>query len=367
MKAKKTVRVFVFGLFFTSLILVSLIFYLEFTGKLKDRSAYIVLPNDGGYVESWAPYLSQLSRVLGVSDLSIKTYTNEKDLYELLEKTESFNILWIEIPLKSSFSLQKAIDNKLLMPLCNPQTVLETSPLVVQNIFLSHFSQEASELFTLPFTMNPLIQVYKHENAVNNTKNELLVPLQTSKDFKVFYAFTKALFYPYLNHLSEEEFIIGLPSFLNFMHLDPQSVKHQPNELLPYFLKNNNKSLLMYASDLEALSVEQRLSVSISSFGKNICSDFSYLVFPARTSENYQEKIRNAQEYLLIPEVAFNIANKRNVLSVNLEAISKNVFNDFIKKQVRQAENCIVPALENDLINTDTFRTLVQNYFINKE
>ena len=91
------------------------------------------------------------------------------------------------------------------------------------------------------------------------------------------------------------------------------------------------------------------------------------MLFRSRTSENYQEKIRNAQEYLLIPEVAFNIANKRNVLSVNLEAISKNVFNDFIKKQVRQAENCIVPALENDLINTDTFRTLVQNYFINKE
>ena len=153
MKAKKTVRVFVFGLFFTSLILISLIFYLEISGKLKDRSACIVLPNEGGYVESWAPYLSQLSRVLGVSDLSIKTYTNEAELYELLEKTESFNILWIEIPLKSSFSLQKAIDNKLLMPLCNPQTVLETSPLVVQNIFLSHFTQEASELFTLPFTM----------------------------------------------------------------------------------------------------------------------------------------------------------------------------------------------------------------------
>lgn len=367
MKAKKTVRVFVFGLFFTSLILISLIFYLEITGKLKDRSACIVLPNEGGYVESWAPYLSQLSKVLGVSDLSIKTYTNEEDLYELLEKTESLNVLWIEIPLTSSFSIQNAIDNKRIMPLSNSQKVLEISPFVVQNIFLSHFSQEADELFTLPFTMNPIVQVYKQENSARDTLNDLLVPLQTSKDLKIFYAYTKALFYPYLNHLSEEEFVISLPSFLNFIHLDAQSIKHQQSELLAYFLKNKNKTLLMYASDLELLSVEQRLSVSISTLGKSICSDFSYLVFPARTSENYQEKIRNAQEYLLIPEVAFNIANKRNALTVNLESISKNVLNDFIKKQVRQAENCIVPALENDFTNPELFLSIVQNYFTNKE
>lgn len=365
MKAKRAVRYFVFGLFFTSLLLVSLILYLELSGKLKDRSACIVLPNEGGYVEAWTPYLSQLSRAFDVSDLSIKTYNSETELYELIHKAENLNILLLEIPLSLDFSLQKAIDDNLLMPLFNAQKVLETSPRVVQSVFLDYFHSENDILFTLPFTMNPIVQVYKQNESENEGKNKVLLPLQSNADVEKFVSFSKMLLYPYLNHFQEEDFIAAIPFLLDYLQLDPVSTSYQKNELIQYFFKNKNKTLLLQTSDLDSFTVEQRLSVSISSLGKTICSEFSYIVFPMRTSENTQEKIKNIQEHLLIPEFAFNIANKRSCLPVHLESISKNVFNDFIKKQVRQADTAMIPALEKEykpeaitrIINTYLTRT----------
>ena len=139
MKAKQAVRIFVFGLFFTSLLLVSIIFYLELSGKLRDRSAYIVLPNEGGYVESWVPYLSQLARALDVSDLSIKTYTTNADLHDYIKKADALNILWIEVPLSSDFPIADIIETDLLTPLYNPQKVLESTPTVIQKTFFSTY------------------------------------------------------------------------------------------------------------------------------------------------------------------------------------------------------------------------------------
>lgn len=355
MKAKRAVRVFVFGLFFFSLFLISLLFYLELTGKLKDRYACIVLPNEGGYVESWAPYLTQLSRVLGVSDLSIKTYTHEKDLHELISKADLLNILWIEIPLNIDYSLEKEIINNQLIPLLDAQTVLSSSPPVVQSIFLSHFSDDKQNLYALPFTMNPLVQIYKLQDSENDKKNSLVLALQSPEELKNFLSFSRTYFHPYLKDIDEKEFLQLLPSLLQHLQLDKNSLSFSKNDIIQYFFKNNHKTLLLRASDLGNFSVEQRLSVTISNLGKTIASDFSYIVFPKRTSDTHKERIKAAQEHLLIPELAFNIASKRNSIPVNLESISKNVFNDFIKKQVRQAENCVVPGLEKNIENKDEF------------
>ncbi|HUH43642.1 MAG TPA: hypothetical protein VLZ44_00575 [Treponemataceae bacterium] len=362
MKAKQAVRIFVFGLFFTSLLLVSIIFYLELSGKLRDRSACIVLPNEGGYVESWAPYLTQLARALDVSDLSIKTYTTKADLHEYVRKADRLNILWIEVPLSSDFPITDIIEADLLTPLYNSQKVLESTPTVIQKTFFSlYYSSEYT--YTLPFTMNPLVQIYKNSETEDGEKNTLLIPLQKEEDRKNFISFCRTTFYPYLSSMEEENLLSALPSLLAYLHIDKTSINYQKSEIIPYFFKNNKKNVLINASDLASFSVEQRLAVSIASLGKTISSDFSYLIFPQRTSDLHNEKIRSAQDYLLIPEVAFNIASKRNHLPVNVESISKNVFNDFIKKQIRQAENCFVPALEADIENNELFLKSIKILF----
>lgn len=360
MTAKQAVRIFIFGLFLISLLLISLVFYLELSGKLKDRSACIVLPNEGGYVESWAPYLTQLSRALGVSDLSIKTYTTSEELHDFIHKAERLNVLWIEVPLRKEFSLKKDIENNLLSPLFNRENVLESSPLVVQKTFLNLYDSDLDDLYTLPFSMNPLVQVYK-QNDINQEKNSFLCSIQNEDDINTFISFSKSLLYPYLNDLEEDDYFAVLPSLVNYLKIETVRINYPLNELMQYFFKNNNKTILLRASDLGNLSVEQRLAISISSLTKNICSDFSYIVFPYRESERNKERIKAAQEHLLIPELAFNITSKRNNLAVNLESISKNVFNDFIKKQVRQAENCLVPGLEEELQNKKAFSNSFKN------
>jgi hypothetical protein len=362
MKAKQAVRIFVFGLFFTSLLLVSIIFYLELSGKLRDRSACIVLPNEGGYVESWAPYLSQLARALDVSDLSIKTYTTNADLHDYIKKADSLNILWIEVPLSSDFPFADIIETDLLAPLYNSQKILESTPTVIQKTFFSLYPSFET-MYTLPFTMNPLVQIYKNSETENSEKNTLLIPLQKEEDRKKFISFFRTAFYPYLNSMEEENLLLALPSLLAYLHIDKASINYQKSEIIAYFFKNTEKNLILSASDLASFSVEQRLSVSIASLGKTITSDFSYLIFPQRASDLHNEKIRSAQDYLLIPEVAFNITSKRNHLPVNIESISKNVFNDFIKKQVRQAENSFVPALEADTENSALFLKSVKLLF----
>src|SRR5574344_1078682 len=110
MKLKYAVYIFIAFFLTAALTLAAAVFFMERAGRLSERTAAIALPNEGGYVEAWTSYLSQIARTVGVPELSIKTYTTYAELEDLFRKADKINLLWAEVPLSSRFPMKSLFD-----------------------------------------------------------------------------------------------------------------------------------------------------------------------------------------------------------------------------------------------------------------
>jgi hypothetical protein len=81
MKYKMSVIVLLSSFLAATLVLVSVLVIMLQTGTLSKRTASIVLPSEGGYVEAWTQHLPQIARNVGIPEVTILTY----DTFEKLK------------------------------------------------------------------------------------------------------------------------------------------------------------------------------------------------------------------------------------------------------------------------------------------
>ncbi|HOS29947.1 MAG TPA: hypothetical protein PLR39_04000, partial [Treponemataceae bacterium] len=114
MKLKYAVYIFIAFFLTAALTLGTTVFFMERAGRLSERTASIALPNEGGYVEAWTPYLSQIARTVGVPELNIKTYTTYTELELIIREADKLNLLWAEVPLSAQFPVNRLYEEELL-------------------------------------------------------------------------------------------------------------------------------------------------------------------------------------------------------------------------------------------------------------
>ena len=73
MKSKMSIMILLASFLFATLILVSILVVMLQTGALSKRTAAIILPSEGGYVEAWTPHLPQIARKVGIPEITILT------------------------------------------------------------------------------------------------------------------------------------------------------------------------------------------------------------------------------------------------------------------------------------------------------
>ena len=346
MKLKYAVYIFIAFFLTAALTLAAAVFFMERAGRLSERTASIALPNEGGYVEAWTPYLSQIARTVDVPELTIKTYTTYTELEELFNNADKLNLLWAEVPLSAQFPVNRLYDEGLISAIDDSKNISHNYPNAINSAIQTHITNPKGTLYGLPISLNPLVQVYNPQTIEQDFDIELAVLGVSDQNFIASYTFLGTLIANNSTFPPKDILLESISKMSNDKSIQQNANTYTLHDAQLFFFNGNSRKLLLHCNELNDLSVEQRRSISIHSMGKHIASDITFAIFPHASTEKKQTAIQLSQNYLLIPEILFATANSRNWIPAHIGTVAKNVNTDFIRKQIRQANICTVPKAQ---------------------
>lgn len=359
MKLKYAVNIFIAFFLTAAITLGTIVFLLEKSGRLSERTASIALPNEGGYVEAWTPYLSQIARTVDVPELNIKTYTTYAELEEIFKQADKYNLLWAEVPLSSQFPVKKLYDDELFCGILLEENISQYYPQSIVHIINTTLTGSTDNIIAIPISYNPLIRLYKINSDKTDYTYDTAVPGSTENLLLSSFTFLRSILSSENNILSVSDTLVKINEMstnaLIQKNIDAYSVKDTQN----LFIDNKAFKLLLSISDLAKFPPDELMKTSVHSMGRILTADITYAVFPNRSAERAKTAVKLAQGYLIIPEILFTTANSRNWLPAFMGTVAKNVYTDFTRKQARQTKTCLVPGLQYS--NEEEYKQIIEN------
>jgi len=359
MKLKYAVYIFIAFFLTAALTLAATVFFMERAGSLSERTAAIALPNEGGYVEAWTPYLSQIARTVDVPELTIKTYTTYTELEELFKNADKLNLLWAEVPLSAQFPVNRLYEEELLCGILLEDVISQYYPQSIVNVINKTVTGDPKNTTTIPISYNPWIRLYKTSTENMEFVFDTAAPGSTETLLLASFTYFRSILSTDNNILSIEDTLNKINEMSNDATIQKNVYSYTIKDAQTLFVDNKVSKLVLSIADLPKLPNEELMRSSVHSMGKVLSTDITYAVFPNRASEKAQTAIKLAQGYLLIPEIVFTTANSRNWLPAYIGTVAKNVYTDFTRKQARQTKVCLVPDLQ--YANDEEYKKLLSS------
>ena len=346
MKLKYAVYIFIAFFLTAALTLGTTVFFMERAGRLSERTASIALPNEGGYVEAWTPYLSQIARTVDVPELSIKTYTTYNELEQIIKNADKLNLLWAEVPLNSKFPLKDLYTDEIISGILLEDDISQYYPQSIIQVINTALTGDAKTASAIPLSYNPWIRLYKTNTENTAYTFDTAAPGSTEALLLSSFTYLRSILSADTNILSVEDTLAKIKELSNNTGIQRNSYNYSIKDAQNLFIENKASKLILSTADLAKLPNEELMKTSVHSMGRILTADITYAVFPIRSSEKAQTAIKLAQGYLLIPEILFTTANSRSWLPCYTGTVAKNVYTDFTRKQARQTRVWLVPDLQ---------------------
>lgn len=341
MKYKMSVIMLLSSFLVATVVLVSVLLVMLQTGTLSKRTASIILPSEGGYVEAWTQHLPQIARNVDIPEVTILTYDNIDKLKSYFLSAEKYNTLWAEIPVSGEYNLETLLTD--VSTSIVDKSTMDYYPPALYKAIKSYTGK--SDIHFLPLSYNPWI-VVKKTNSPQTTEFEYSVGAYYPDGAFATLSYAREIGMPGKDILSIEEGLSDLHKMSNdktfitnvktYTYKDSYSVLENDRvkkAILPIFFYND-------------LSVAQRLELSIQPFETSLIADATVAVFASRKSEEAKLAVEKAKRYLLNTELLYSTANARAWMPAHINTVSRSIYTDYIRKQSRQVGSCLIPSTQ---------------------
>lgn len=343
MKYKMSVIVLLSSFLAATLVLVSVLVIMLQTGTLSKRTASIVLPSEGGFVEAWTQHLPQIARNVGIPEVNILTYDDFDKLKSYFSSAEKYNLLWAEVPVSGEYNLSKLLDT-VPTSLVDKKTADYFPPALYKAI--KTFSGK-SDIRFLPLSYNPWIVVQK-QNSSTKTKFEYSVGAYYTDGALATLSFVRELKSTGKELITIEQALSDLYKMSNDKTFITNVITYTNKDAYSALENNKVKQTILPIFFYNNLTVAQRLELSVKPIENSLIADATVAVFANRKTEEAKLAIEKAKQYLLNTELLYSTANARAWMPAHINTVSRSIYTDFIRKQARQVKSCLIPSTQFD-------------------
>lgn len=341
MKYKMSVIVLLSSFLAATLVLVSVLVIMLQTGTLSKRTASIVLPSEGGYVEAWTQHLPQIARNVGIPEVTILTYDTFEKLKSYFTSSEKYNLLWAEIPVSGEYNLSKLLD-EVPTSLVDKKTTDYFPPALYKAI--KSFSGK-SDIRFLPLSYNPWIIVKKSKPSQSTEFKYSVGAYYTDGAFATL-SFARKMNSSSKNPLSIEQGLSDLHKMSNDKTFITNVTTYTNKDAYSVLENDKVEKTILPIFFFNELSVAQRLELSIQPLETSLIADATVAVFANRKSEDAKLAVEKAKQYLLNTELLYSTANARAWMPAHINTVSRSIYTDYIRKQARQVSSCLIPSTQ---------------------
>ena len=341
MKSKMSILILLGSFLAATVVLLFVLFFMLQSGTLSKRTAAIALPSEGGFVEAWTQHLPQIARTVGIPEITILTYDNYDKLKTYFQQPEKYNLLWAEIPVSGEYNLKKLL-SEIQTSVVNKK-ISDFYPPVLFKTLKSYSGK--SDIRFIPLSYNPWI-VIKKNTPTNKTEFEYSTGAHYDDAAFATLGFVRKLEKANNDIISIDEGLSDLHEMSNDKTFITNSRSYTYKDAYSVLESNKVEKTLLPVSFYNSLTVAQRIELSIEPFSTGLITDATVAVFANRKSEDAKLSIEKAQEYLLNTEILYSSANSRLWMPAHINTVSRSIYTDYIKKQARQANSCLIPQMQ---------------------
>lgn len=341
MKSKMSIIILLASFLFATLILVSILVVMLQTGALSKRTAAIILPSEGGYVEAWTPHLPQIARKVGIPEITILTYDSYDKLKTYFLHSEKYNTLWAEVPVTGEYNL-KTLLNEVSTSIVDNKTADYFPPALFKTI---KSYTEKKEVRFLPLSYNPWI-IVKKNNPPAKTEFEYSSGAYYDNVAFATLTFARKLGGTEKDFLTIDEGLADLQKMSNDKTFITNVRTYTNKDAYSVLESDKVRKTILPIYFFNELSVAQRLELSIEPFSSTLITDATVAIFANRKSEEAKSAVEKSKEYLLNTELLYSTANSRAWIPAHINTVSRSIYTDYIRKQSRQVSRCLIPEMQ---------------------
>ncbi|MCR4790443.1 MAG: hypothetical protein K5839_05135 [Treponemataceae bacterium] len=338
MKYKTSIVVLVSSFSAVALILFAIVITLFAEGNLSKRTAGILLPSEGGYVEAWSEQAPSIAHKLDIPEITVYPYKDYQELESYMLQAEKYNILWAEIPVCAEFDLKTLLKKVAVSPVD-----LQSASFFPNSIYkkVYDFAGQKKASF-IPLSYNPWVM---SENQNKNSKAPFTYSLGGNSQESAL-AFLNYVKIHNGKNLSNNEGLQIISSMSNDKTLIKNACTYTNRDAFIAMENGTTNYCFMPMSFFNGLSISQRQAIKIKPVSDELITDVTIAVFPVRKSDENKENIEKAKQLLLSPEIMYATANSRGWLPALINTVSRSSYTDSIKKQARSSNSCYIPGLQ---------------------
>lgn len=341
MRSKKSIMILLTSFLIATIVLLATLFFMLQTGTLSKRTAAIVLPSEGGFVEAWTQHLPQIARTVEIPEVTILTYNSYDKLKSYFLQAEKYNLLWAEIPVSGKYNLKNLLSEVQTSSVKN--TITDYYPPALFKAIKSY--TEKSDIRFIPLSYNPWIVISKKESPIN-TEFEYSTGAYYEDAAFATLSFVRELNKSGKNILTIDEGLSDLKEMSNDKTFITNPKSYTYKDAYSVLESNKVKKTILPIYFYNSLSVAQRLELSIEPLASTLIADATVAVFANRKSEEAKLSVEKAKEYLLNTELLYSTANDRLWMPAHINTVSRSIYTDYIRKQSRQVNSCLIPQTQ---------------------
>ena len=341
MKSKMSILVLLGSFLVATIVLLSVLFFMLQTGTLSKRTAAIVLPSEGGFVEAWTQHLPQIARNVGIPEITILTYDNYNKLKSYFLQPEKYNLLWAEIPVSGEYNLKNLLSE--VQTSTVDSKISDFYPPILFKTIKAYTGK--SDIRFIPLSYNPWIVISKN-NSPSKTEFKYSTGAHYADGAFATLSFVRKIGKIGNDFLTIDEGLSDLQEMSNDKTFITNSKSYTFKDAYSALESNKVKRTLLPVYFYNSLTVAQRLELSIDPFDSTLITDATVAVFANRKTEEAKVSVEKAKEYLLNTELLYSTANSRLWMPTHISTVSRSIYTDYIRKQSRQAKFCLIPQMQ---------------------
>lgn len=342
MNAKRSIKILISIYSSLAAVLVVFLGILIYSGNLSKRTAGILLPDDGNFVEAWNDQLPKFASRLEIPEMTIYTYSNADELKSYLSQCEKFNILWAEIPICGEYNLKEILKTYDVTSI--ERKYAQFYPASLFNAILEISGQK--EMKFLPLSYNPWIMV-KRKSVPTKSPFRYSLGAQSESNALAFITYMRMDEAKTKQIRTTDEALDQIQKMSSNKVLINNSNTYSEKDAFIALENGTSSECLMSTSFFSSLSISQRENLKFDSMEQTLICDATVAIFPVRKSEENKERVEKAKNLLITsPNLVFPTANDRGWMPAIINTSTRSIYTENLRSQARLTSKCYIPGME---------------------
>ncbi len=342
MNAKRSIKILISIYSSLAAVLVVFLGILIYSGNLSKRTAGILLPDAGNYVEAWNDQLPKFASRLEIPEMTIYTYSTYDELKSYLSQCEKYNILWAEIPVCGEYNLKEILKTYDVSPI--ERKYAQYYPASLFNAILEISGQK--EMKFLPLSYNPWIMV-KRKTVPAKSPFRYSLGAQSESNALAFLSYVRMNESKTKRVRTTDEALKEIQNMSSNRILIKNSNTYSEKDAFIALENGTSSECLMSTSFFSSLSISQREGLKFDSMDQTMICDATVAIFPVRKSEENKERVEKAKDLLIkSPNLIFPTANDRGWMPAIINTSTRSIYTEKLRSQARLTSKCYIPGME---------------------